>query len=172
MFEFTESVRVEAAHQQVWDVLRDIDNWWLASNGEHEDLEHLDDRPVTEVGAKLRIREKIGGIPGEAVGVITAVEPGSAVTWEADATYRWLGLLSVPVQEGVTWRVRPHGDAATEVSARVWASFPGTGIGRLAAFAFTHLLNGVAKDRQHARTELEYLKRVIEDDGSQTTTSG
>jgi Polyketide cyclase / dehydrase and lipid transport len=162
MFEFTESVRVEAGPQQVWDVLRDIDNWWLASNDEHVDLEHLDDRPATEVGAKLRIHEKIGGIPGEAVGLITAVEPGSAVTWEADATYRWLGLLSVPVKEGVTWRVQPHGDDATEISARVWARFPHKGIGRLAAFAFTRLLNGVAKDRQHARTELEYLKGIIE----------
>lgn len=166
MFEFTESVLVEAPRQQVWDVVRDVDNWWLASNDEHDDLEHLDDRPVTEVGATLRIREKIGGIPGEAVGAITAVETGSAVTWEADAAYRWLGLVSVPVQEGVTWRLQAQDDATTVLSAWVWASFPGKGIGRLAAFAFMHLLDGVAKDRKHARTELQYLKHLVEDGGS------
>jgi hypothetical protein len=31
---------------------------------------------------------------------------------------------------------------------------------------FVHLLNGVVKDREHARTELRYLKRVIEDTGA------
>ena len=29
-------------------------------------------------------------------------------------------------------------------------------------FVFTRLLNGVAKDRRHARTELDYLKRIVE----------
>ena len=72
----------------MWELLQAVDQWWPPSNPEHISLEHLDDRPATEVGAKLRIREKIGGIPGEAVGTITAVEPGAAVTWEADATYR------------------------------------------------------------------------------------
>lgn len=161
MFEFVESILIEAPHQKVWEVLSDIDNWWLASNPEHEVLEHLDARPATEVGARLRIRESIGGILGDAVGTITAVAPGSAVTWEAEATYRWLGV-PVTVNEGVTWRVQPRGDAATLVSARVWAAFPAGMLGRLAGFAFTRVLNGVAKDRKHARTELQYLKRSIE----------
>ena len=160
MFEFTEAVRIDAPPQHVWEVLRDIDNWWLNSNDEHQLLEHLDDRPATEVGAKLRIKEKIGGIPGEAVGSITAVSAGESVTWEADAIYRWLGF-SVPVQEGVTWRIEPRG-TCTQLSAHVWANFPRTGIGRVAAFAFTSLLGGVTKDRRHAHAELEYLKREIE----------
>ncbi len=58
----------------------------------------------------------------------------------------------------------PHAQVweATRVSARVWATFPRHRVGRLAAFAFVHLLNGVQKDREHARTELRYLKGLIE----------
>ena len=162
MFEFTESVLVNAPRRVVWDVVRDVDSWWVDSNPEHDSLEHLDELAATEVGAQLRIREEIGGIPGEAVGVITAVEPDSAVTWEARATYRWLRMVAVPISEGVTWRVQSRGDRATVLSARVWAEFPCSAIGRLMEFVFTRLLNGVAKDRRHARTELDYLKRIVE----------
>lgn len=161
MFDFTESILIHAPHQKVWDVVRDIDHWWLRSNPDHDSLEHLDQRPATEVGAKLRIREKIGGIPGEAVGVITAAEPGTAVTWEAEATYRWFGV-SVRLNEGVTWRLEPRSDTSTQLSARVWAANPCGIFGRLASLVFTRLLNGEEKDRAHARTELQYLKRTIE----------
>jgi uncharacterized protein YndB with AHSA1/START domain len=161
MFDFTESVLIEAPHDQVWQVLSDIDRWWLASNPEHDSLEHLDSLAPTQVGARLRIREKIGGIPGEAVGTITAVEPGTAVTWQADARYRWLGV-PVRVGEGVTWRVEPHDESTTQVNARVWATFPSHLVGRVAAFAFVRLLHGIDKDRRHAYTELQYLKALIE----------
>lgn len=160
MFEFSESILIEAPHPRVWQVLSDIDRWWLASNTEHDSLEHLDSLPPTQVGARLRIRERIGGIPGVAEGTITAVEPGEAVTWEADARYRWFGI-QLRIGEGVTWSVEPSG-ATTRVSARVWATFPRHLVGRVAAFAFTHLLNGVEKDREHTRTELRYLKQVVE----------
>jgi len=161
MFDFTESVVIAAPHTQVWDVLSDLDRWWLASNADHDSLEHLDSLPPTQVGARLRIREKIGGIPGVAEGTITAVQPGEAVTWEADAVYRLLGV-PVRVGEGVTWSVQPDGEATTRVSARVWATFPRHLVGRLASIAFMHLLNGVKMDREHARTELRYLKDLIE----------
>lgn len=161
MFDFTESVLIHASRETVWQVVRDIDQWWLRSNPDHDALEHLDQRCATEVGAKLRIREKIGGIPGEAVGVITAAEPGKAVTWEAEAIYRWLGV-SVRVNEGVTWRLESADDACTQLSARVWATRPDGILGRAASVVFTRLLNGEAKDRQHTRTELQYLKRALE----------
>ncbi|WP_199429152.1 SRPBCC family protein [Qaidamihabitans albus] len=163
MLEFTETISIHARPSTVWDVMRDIEGWWLASNPEHETLERLDDRDVLEVGARLRIRERIGGIPGEATGTITQVEPGSAVTWEAEARYRWLGV-PVSVEEGVTWRVEPHdrdGESA-KLSAHVWATFPPGLRGRLLEAAFTHLLGGVDKDREHARTELRYLKGRVE----------
>jgi len=112
LLDFTESVLITAPHAQVWRELSDIDRWWLASNPEHDSLEHLDSLPATQVGARLRIKEKIGGIPGDAEGTITAVDPGKAVTWEADARYRWFGI-PVRVGEGVTWRVEPTDDATT-----------------------------------------------------------
>jgi uncharacterized protein YndB with AHSA1/START domain len=161
MFEFTESIIIDESPEQVWEVMRDIDKWWKPSNPEHISLEHLDDRPATEVGARLRIREKVAGIPADAVGTITAVEEGSAVRWDADATYRLAGLC-VDVGEGVTWRIRPEGTASTVVSANVWATFPPGIFGKVVAFVFTRLLDGIAKDREHARTELRYLKHTIE----------
>ncbi|GLV11585.1 hypothetical protein MyChFU_49050 [Mycobacterium intracellulare subsp. chimaera] len=161
MFDFTETILIHAPREKVWNVVRDIEQWWLRSNPDHDALEHLDQRPATEVGAKLRIREKIGGIPGEAVGVITAAEPGTAVTWEAEANYRWLGV-SVRVNEGVTWRLEPISETSTRLSARVWATSPSGIFGRFASLVFTRLLNGEVKDRAHARTELQYLKRTIE----------
>ena len=166
MFEFTETILVRAAPATVWEVLRDIESWWPASNPEHDSLERLDDRDVLEVGARLRIRERIGGIPGEAVGEITRVDPQVSVTWEApSARYRWLGM-SITVGEGVTWSVQPHAeppaDDATELSAHVWATFPPGRRGRLLELAFRHVLRGVEKDREHTRTELRYLKRTIE----------
>lgn len=164
MFEFIETISIEAPPPRVWDVMHDIESWWPASNPEHESLERLDDRDVLEVGAQLRIRETIGGVPGEATGTITRVEPQSAVTWEAPhARYRWLGI-PVTVGEGVTWRIQPRDNAAeaTTLSAHVWATFPQGLCGRLLEVAFTTLLGGVEKDREHARTELRYLKDTIE----------
>ncbi len=160
MLDFTESIDIDAPRDRVWEVLRDIDRWWPQSNPEHVSLQHLDDRPPTEVGARLRVEERIGGIPGEAVGAITAVEPHTAVTWEADARYRWLGI-PIRLTEGVTWRVRSD-EAATTVSAHVWASRPHGVFGGLAAFLFVHVLSGEAKDREHTRTELRHLKRLLE----------
>ncbi len=45
----------------------------------------------------------------------------------------------------------------------MWATFPRHLLGRVAAFAFVHLLNGVEKDREHTRTKLRYFKRLIEE---------
>lgn len=164
MFEFTETIRIQAPPQTVWDVMRDIEGWWPASNPEHESLDRLDDRDVLDVGAQLRIRERIGGIPGEATGTITRVEPLTSVTWEAPAArYRWFGV-SVTIGEGVTWRIEARENITTDLSAHVWATFPPGLRGRLLEGAFTHLLGGVGKDREHARIELRYLKSTIEAD--------
>lgn len=162
MFEFTETISVHAAPSAVWDTMRDLERWWPASNPEHESLERLDDRGI-EPGARLRIREKIAGVPGEAVGTITRVEPGTEVTWDAPAArYRW-GGVGVTVGEGVTWRVDPGPAGDTEISARVWGTFPPGLAGRLTECVFKRVLNGVARDREHARTELRYLKRILEE---------
>jgi hypothetical protein len=160
-FEFTESIEIGAPANRVWSVMTELEDWWVDSNPEHESLERLDDRGVA-VGARLRIREKVAGVPGEYVGELTRVVPMSEVTMEApSARYRLLGI-PFTVGEGVTWRLEPLGEHAAQVSARVWATFPHGLMGRLVAWTFVHVLNGVAKDREHARTELRYLKRLLE----------
>lgn len=161
MFDFTESISIQAPASTVWEVMRDIEGWWLASNPEHESLERLDDGDTLEVGTKLRIRERIAGIPGEATGTITCIDPGSIVTWEAPrARYRWFGV-PITLGEGVTWRIDQVSHQTTNVSAQVWATFPSGLRGRIAETAFVRL-GGIDKDRQHARTELSHLKAVIE----------
>jgi len=164
VFEFTETIEIEAPPETVWEVVADIEGWWPPSNPEHESLERLDDRGL-EVGARIRIREKIAGVPGEAVGEITEVEPGARVTWEAPAARYRLAGISVSIGEGVTWSLEPHGDDAARLSARVWATFPPGPRGRLLEWFFTRLLRGLEKDREHARVELRYLKRTIEAGG-------
>lgn len=114
------------------------------------------------MGTRFRIREKIAGVPGEGVGVVTHVDPGAAVTWEADRIrYRLYGVRFT-IGEGVTWRVDPHEPEGSLLSARVWARFPGGLLGRILWLVFSRLLDGVEKDRRHARVELEYLKKSIE----------
>ena len=108
----------------------------------------------------------VAGIPGEYTATLTHVERGSQVTLEAPAArYHWLGR-SFTVGEGVTWRIEPQGRGASRLSARVWATFPASPAGRIAEWAFTRMLRGVARDREHARTELRYLKRTIEQPSS------
>lgn len=160
MYEFTESIVIEVDPKTVWERLIDIESWWPDSNPEHASLERLDER--VGVGTRLRIRERVAGVPGEAVGEITEFEPLSAVTWEApEARYRLLGM-TVTVGEGVTWSMDAADGGATRVSARVWAVFFDTAIGRAQEWMFAHVLNGVERDREHTRTELRYLKQLLE----------
>ncbi|MFI0446389.1 SRPBCC family protein [Actinomadura sp. 6N118] len=162
MFEFTETIDIAAPSATVWDLLCDVERWWPPSNPEHQSIERLDDRPILEVGARLRIREKVAGIPCVADGEITRVEPLSAVTWEAPrAHYRWFGI-PITVGEGVTWSIEPIDGGGTRVSANVWATFPSGVGGHVLEWTFRNLFRGVEKDREHARTELRYLKRVLE----------
>jgi uncharacterized protein YndB with AHSA1/START domain len=157
MFEFTESIYVDRPPATVWNLLVDVEHWWPPSNPEHESIERLDDRDVVEVGARLRIREKVAGIPGVADGEITRVEPLSSITWEAaHARYRLFGI-TLTVGEGVTWSIEAVGTAGTNVSAHVWAAFPPGLRGDLLEWIFSYLLRGIEKDREHARIELRYL---------------
>lgn len=171
MLDFTESILIEARPARVWAALLDIEQWWPPSNPEHERIERLDhadkitkrgDPVEIGVGTRFRIREKIAGVPGEGVGVVTDIDSGRAVTWEADRMrYRLYGV-TFTIAEGVTWRVDPHEPEASLLSARVWARFPEGLLGRMLWLVFRRLLDGVEKDRHHARVELEYLKEAIE----------
>lgn len=171
MLDFTETIPIRAPPARVWVALLDIERWWPPSNPEHKSIERLDDadqvievgQPVEiGVGTRFRIREKIAGVPGEGVGVVTGVVSGRAITWEADAMHYRLYGVRFTIAEGVTWSVDPHESEASLLSARVWARFPDGLVGRILWLVFSRLLNGVERDRHHARVELEYLKKTIE----------
>lgn len=66
----------------------------------------------------------------------------------------------------MTWRVDPDGTDSSLLSAHVWARFPSGARGRILELVFERLLNGIKKDRHHARIELEYLKETIEAAGA------
>ncbi len=160
MFAFTETIEVVAPKHSVWDLMCDIREWWPPSNPEHESLDFLDGSSEIGVGTRLRIRERVAGVPGEAVGTITRFEVGDEVTWEApEARYRLFGV-PVMVAEGVTWTFVARG-SRTQVSAHVWSALPHRWLGRILEWGFK-LLGGVDKDRKHARQELAYLKQRIE----------
>lgn len=161
MFDFTESVEIETTADRLWSYLIDIESWWPTSNPEHESLEILSYDKHLAVGTRLRIRERIAGIPGEAEGEITELVEADHVSWEADrARYRLWGI-PLEVAEGVRWTLRP-GTYGIHLAATVWARFPGGWKGRLVEWLFKRPLDGVRKDREHTRRELEHIKAQLE----------
>lgn len=163
MFEISAMTTIASPPQRVWEFLVDIQNWWLPSNPEHESLEILSTHDRLELGTKLRIGERVAGIPGEAIGSITAFVPGERATWVAKARYRLL-WTRFTIDEGVTWSVRPV-RGGSELRADVWAHFPRSFFGMLLELMFVYVLRGRDKDRQHAETELEYIRRELEKRG-------
>ena len=159
MYEIKASVDIQAKPQEVWDYLIDIEGWWAKSNPEHESLEILNPERELGLGTRMRVKEKIAGVPGVAEGDITDWELGKKVTWTADAQYK-LPLITKKVKEGVTWWLQDEGDSTT-LGADVWASFPGA-TGPFVEWFFKHVLNGVERDREHAMTELSYIKANLE----------
>ena len=87
--------------------------------------------------------------------------PAPVVNRSSFARYRWLGL-PVDVAESVTWSVERYGYDSTVVRAHVWAEFRAGLRARLMELAFARLLGGLARDREHTRSELRHLKRMSE----------
>jgi uncharacterized protein YndB with AHSA1/START domain len=160
-FHFTASTTIKAPPDQMWATLVDIEDWWIASNPEHDHFTVLTDGPLL-VGSGIRVRERIAGIAGQAEGRIVDFEPGRRVGWRADAVYRYLGF-DIPIDESVTWTIAETGDLGqTRLSVRVWARFSNSWRGRLIFRFFKGILRGVDRDRRHARRELNYLKQRLE----------
>jgi hypothetical protein len=91
MFAFTESVEIGAPKSAVWEVMRNVREWWPASNPEHDGVDVLDGDGEIALGTRVRIRERVAGIPGEADGHITEFDPERTVTWQAPAARYRLG---------------------------------------------------------------------------------
>ncbi|MFC7130509.1 SRPBCC family protein [Haloferax chudinovii] len=161
MYAISPTVTIDASPEQVWEFLKDVEEWWVASNPDHESLEVYSDGERIEEGTRIRVRERIAGIPGVADGEVTEYVPGERLTWEAPkARYRFYGF-PLEVDEGVTWKITPT-RGGTELTARVWASFPDSVLGTITEWTFEHVLHGVERDYRHAMRELEYIKRSLE----------
>lgn len=159
---FTEQIEIDTSVTRLWAFLVDIERWWLASNPDHQSLDIVDGDGPVGPGSRIRIREKIAGIPGEALGEVTEFVVGDHMTWEAgQARYRLWGI-PLQVREGVRWQLRPHESGRVALSATVWAEFPEDWKGRIAEWLFTGPLRGERRDRRHARRELEYIRRQLE----------
>jgi ligand-binding SRPBCC domain-containing protein len=162
VFEISPKIMIDAPTDVVWNYLIDVDNWWLQSNPEHIGLEIQSDEQAIRQGTRMLIRERIAGIPGEALGEISEFDEHEKLTWKSNqATYRVLGV-HFSVKEGVTWELEPlnHG---TQLSAHVWAYFPDGLPGMMLEWWFKHVMDGISKDYQHAMTELRFVKAHIEE---------
>lgn len=161
MFQFTESIQIRASLDRAWNYLVDVEKWWPPSNPEHESLEIIDrNRPLSK-GTKIRFRERVAGIPGEMEGEVTEYAERDHITWESSMARYALCGLTFDVREGVRWNVRDEGPFVI-LSATVWAIFPNGLKGSALEWLFKGPLRGEAKDRLHARRELEYVKRELE----------
>lgn len=161
MYQLSPSITIDAAPEEVWEYLLDVEEWWVASNPEHESIDVLSDDETLTEGTRIRVEEEIAGISGVATGEITELIPNRRLTWEAsEARYRFYSL-PLTVSEGITWELTPTRQG-TELTAHVWASFPDTLVGRLFEWGFVNLLNGLEKDYYHAMQELEYVRRALE----------
>jgi hypothetical protein len=160
MFQFTESIHIAAPAEQIWKTLVDLETWWPPSNPEHINIEIRSSGKPIDVGTEIVFAEYIAGIKGKAAGFITKWNTGHEAAWEGEAVYRYY-IVPIRIREGVSWLIESKGENSI-LSAHVWAKFPSTLFGRFLEWYATNLLNVIARDRDHARCELEYLKEVIE----------
>ncbi len=129
-YEVSAKATIATTPEKLWKLMQDLEDWWPKSNPEHVSLEILSEDKTIREGTRIRIKEKIAGVPGEAIGEIRDVIKGKQVTWGSDrAVYRYLGI-ELAVEEGVTWRIQKT-EGGTELSADVWARFPATWKGRV-----------------------------------------
>lgn len=160
MFRFTESIEIAAPPDKIWDTLADIEKWWPPSNPEHISIEvQSADEPIG-VGTEIVFAERIAGIKGEAAGSLTTWIPSRKAAWKGAAVY-WYHGLPLHIQEGVSWMIENQGNLS-RLSVTVWALFPSNIFGRLAEWYAVKFLHLIARDREHARCELEFLKGMIE----------
>jgi len=152
--------------QAVWDYLIDVSRWWPVSNPEHVSIEVLSADGTIEPGARIRLVERIAGVPGEAEGAIRSLVEGELVTWTSDrCVYHYRGV-PVHVEEGGEWRLASV-DGGTRLAFRGWARFPPGPFGRLTEWYFKRVLHGVELDYAHSLRELLYVKKALEQGAGQ-----
>lgn len=160
MFEFVESVNVDAPSPDVWEYVADVEQWWLASHPEHLSLKVRSPGPAIGLGTEIVFEELVAGLKGQAKGMVTEWIPGVRVSWEGTAKYSFFGI-SLRINEGFSWQVQKVGKG-TILSAHVRADFSSPLTGRLFKWQSRRIRRVAERDREHARRELLYLKSVIE----------
>jgi hypothetical protein len=160
MFRFTESIPIHASPATVWATLLDIESWWPPSNPGHIGIDVRSSGKPVGLGTAIAFEEKVAGIAAHAEGTITRWAPEKEAEWRGVAVYRYYGI-PIRIPEGVTWSIA-HRDGGSVLSATVWAEFPANLFGRLFEWYAIRILNIVPRDRDHARCELQYLKRILE----------
>jgi hypothetical protein len=111
------------------------------------------------LGTEVILEQRIVGIKGQVVCAVTRGIPGHEAACEGGAVCRYYGI-PFQIREGVSGLVQGRGETP-KLSAHVWAQFPSSLFGRVLEWCTTNVLNVVERDREHARRELEYLKRAI-----------
>ncbi|MEV6643512.1 hypothetical protein [Amycolatopsis sp. NPDC051371] len=134
MFDYVEAIVIAAPVPAVRETLRSIEGEWLGAGAEG--------------GANRRAET-------------SCLRPAPVLNRSSFARYRWL-RQPVDVAESVTWSVERYGYDSTVVRAHVWAEFRAGLHARLMELAFARLFGGVARDREHTRSALRYLKRMSE----------
>lgn len=160
MFEFTETISIDAQPGQVWQLLSDVERWWPPSNPDHIRIEVRSSDKSISVGTQVMFEERVAGVSARAEGAITRLIPEAEATWEGLAVYRYW-IFRFKIHEGVSWRLAAAG-TYSKLSAKVWARFPPGIFGRLLELYAWLVLTVVKKDREHARRELEYIKHAVE----------
>jgi len=161
MFIFTETISISSRTEQIWKTLVEIEQWWPPSNPEHIGIDVLNTGKPIEVGTKINFEERVAGIKARATGAITQWVPEKVATWEGEALYTYFGI-PIRIHEGVSWTIENKGNVSA-LSATVWAKFPPNRLGRFLEWYMNRFMNVIEKDKVHARCELEYLKRMIEE---------
>jgi|UPI000788E63F hypothetical protein len=161
----TESVRVTATKQAIWNAVTDFEGVFHDSNHAHLSTT-VTKRPESgfDDGLTFLQKETVGGIYGVLDGRVFDVFPTRRYRWSADTTYRLWGIDVIEVSEGGDLRIEETraGDG-WRLSHRVFGHFPDTFVGRAMSWFMSAFMNIEADAAQHTLVELEYVKREVEE---------
>lgn len=122
MFEFTETISIDAQPGQVRQLLSDVERWWPPSNPEHIGIEVRSSDKSIRAGTPVIFEERVAGVSARAEGAITRLIPEAEATWEGVAVYRYW-IFRFKIHEGVSWRLSADG-TSSKLSVKVWARLP------------------------------------------------
>ncbi|MFE8073415.1 hypothetical protein QQM79_20340 [Marinobacteraceae bacterium S3BR75-40.1] len=161
----TESVRIDAPQLMIWNAVTDFEGVFHDSNRAHLSTS-VTSRPEGgfDDGLTFLQKETVGGIYGVLDGRVFDVFPKNRYRWSANTTYSVWGFDVIEVFEGGDVRIEETrtGDG-WRLSHRVFGHFPDTVAGRAMSWFMSAFMNIEADAATHTLVELEYVKRVVEE---------